>query len=314
MTKRELVKRAIAHEDGRVPYFMTFTAELAEQVCDYFGNRDIHQAVGNCVYPVSPVWWDWHDVGEDYGRFDAPDYVAGTRGTGSYDGFAERLAEIKEATGCYILCEIYCSHFEKAYFARGLENFLADMVMSPDFARRILDAIIRKNLVMLENLIGYEDIDGIVLGSDWGSQRSMLMSPDIWRDMIAPGELKEYELIKSAGKDVWVHSCGHIEPIIPDLVEMGVDVLNPIQPEAMDIYELKRLYGHKLTFWGGISTQWTLPYGTPDEVRRETREVVVAMSSGGGYITSPAQGIQVDVPIENIAALVEEARAAMSMV
>lgn len=311
MTKRELVKRAIAHESGQVPYFLTFTPEIVSQICDCYGSSDIHRAIGNCVYPVSPVWWDWHDVGEDYGRFDAPSYLPRTRGTGSYEGFAERLAEIKETTGCYVLCEIYGSHFEKAYFARNIENFLADMVINPDFARRLLNTIIRKNLVMIENLISYDDIDGIVLGSDWGSQRSMLMSPDIWREMIAPGELKEYELIKSAGKDVWVHSCGNIEPIIADLVNMGIDVLNPIQPEAMDIYELKRLYGRKMTFWGGISTQLTLPYGTPDEVRRETREVIAAMSSGGGYITSPSQAIQGDVPIENIAALIDEAKAAL---
>ncbi|MBC8236434.1 hypothetical protein H8E77_43360, partial [bacterium] len=122
------------------------------------------------------------------------------------------------------------------------------------------------------------------------------------------GEEKEYDLIHAYGKDVWVHSCGCIEAIIPSLVEMGLDVLNPVQPEAMDIEQLKRDYGDKLTFWGGISTQRTLPYGTPDEVREETSQVLKLMAKDGGYILSPAQSIQDDVPLENILAMLEVAR------
>jgi uroporphyrinogen decarboxylase len=98
---------------------------------------------------------------------------------------------------------------------------------------------------------------------------------------------------------------GNVEQIILDLVEMGVDVLNPVQPEVMDIYKIKEKYGDKITFWGGISTQQTLPYGTPEEVKQETDEVITKMSKGGGYIASPAQAIQGDVPVENMIALLE---------
>jgi uroporphyrinogen decarboxylase len=114
--------------------------------------------------------------------------------------------------------------------------------------------------------------------------------------------------VHEAGKDVWLHSCGKIEAILDDLIEMGVDVLNPVQPECMDIYRLKDKYGSRITFWGGISTQQTLPYGTPDEVRAEVDRVVTTMSRGGGYITSPAQDLQADVPLENVLALIEQAR------
>jgi uroporphyrinogen decarboxylase len=89
---------------------------------------------------------------------------------------------------------------------------------------------------------------------------------------------------------------------------MGVDVLHPIQPECMDINDMKKKFGDRLTFWGGISTQQTLPYGTPDEVRSETRKVILEMSRGGEYIASPAQGVQADVPVENMLALMEEIR------
>ena len=172
----------------------------------------------------------------------------------------------------------------------------------------MLDFIIHKNMVMLENIVHTPGIDGILLGSDWGSQNDLLMSPESWREMIAPGEKKEYELIHSAGVDVWVHSCGDIRKIFPDIVELGVDALNPIQPECMDIYELKEKYGDKITFWGGISTQRTLPYGTPEEVTEETKKITAALSKNGGYIIAPSQEIQADVPFENLCALIDTAK------
>ena len=127
--------------------------------------------------------------------------------------------------------------------------------------------------------------------------------------MLKKGERRQYEAIKKEGKHVFVHSCGCILKIMEDIVELGVDVLNPIQPECMDIAELKEKYGEHLTFWGGISTQKTLPYGTPEEVRKETEETIKLMSRGGGYITCPSQEVQTDVPYENLKALIETARA-----
>lgn len=161
---------------------------------------------------------------------------------------------------------------------------------------------------MLENIIHIPGIDGILLGSDWGSQKDLLMSPDIWRELIRPGEEKEYQLIKEAGLDVWVHSCGNIQRILPDLAEMGVDVLNPLQPECMDIYKIKEEQGNRIAFWGGIGTQEVLPYGTPEEVREETRKVAAALSRSGGYITAPSQEVQKDVPFENLCMLIDTAR------
>ena len=177
-----------------------------------------------------------------------------------------------------------------------------------DFAKNLLNKIIEKNMVMLENFLALPEIDGVLLGSDWGSQRGLLMSPEMWDEMIRPGEQREYELVHSYGKDVWLHSCGDIQVLIPSLIEIGVDVLNPVQPECMDIRMLKENYGDRLTFWGAISTQQTLPYGTPDEVRKEARRVRDLMSKNGGYIFSPSQDIQRDVPVENVMALLEVAR------
>ena len=181
------------------------------------------------------------------------------------------------------------------------------MAAEPEFAEELLDFITEKNLSVLKEIVKTPGLDGVLLGNDWGSQRDLLMSPRTWRTMLKPGAKKEYDLIHGAGLDVWVHSCGDIRKILPDLIEMGADVLNPVQPECMDIYELKRQFGRDLTFWGGISTQRTLPYGTPDEVREETRQVTAALGENGGYLIAAAQGIQADVPLENICALVDTA-------
>ena len=111
-------------------------------------------------------------------------------------------------------------------------------------------------------------------------------------------------MIHSAGVDVWVHSCGNIQRILPDLTEMGVDTLNPVQPECMDIYEIKEKFGHKITFWGGISTQRDLPVKTPDEIRQVTRELLAAFPHGG-LIAAPTHDIPADALPENVAAMLE---------
>jgi uroporphyrinogen decarboxylase len=328
MKKREIVKDAINHiHTDKVPYCINFAQDAKEKYNEKLEKRYLKDefkkavdnnilsldeaiglSIGNYVYCCNDKpWWDWYDVPESYKTdYDAPEFLPKTIGTGSYKKFREKIKYVRENTDCYILVMVYGSHFEKANFCRGIENFLGDLGGNKEFAKELLATIIRKNMVMLENIVSIPEIDGILLGSDWGSQKSLLMSPQTWRELIAPGELKEYELIKNAGKDVWIHSCGNIELILPDLINMGVDVLNPVQPECMDIYHLKDVYGGKLTFWGGISTQRTLPYGTPEDVRKETSDVISYMSRGGGYITAPAQEIQADVPIENIHSLIEE--------
>ncbi len=309
MNRRDIVKSAIAHESsGSVPYFIDFTRDAIPVIQQKYPGEETSIEIGNFVHFVRPPWWGWHDVDDDYRGFDAPAGLPRTRGTGSYELFEEEIVRIKEETGCYILAMIYGSHFEKANAARGIEQFLGDLGANRDYARRLLGHIIDKNMAMIENIVSYDDIDGVLLGSDWGSQQSLLMSPACWHELIAPGEQREYDLIKGGGKDVWIHSCGNIEAIIGSLIEMGIDVLNPVQPECMDIAQLKRDYGAKLTFWGGISTQQTLPYGTPDEVSAEVARVIELMSAGGGYITAPAQHIQDDVPLENMLALIETAK------
>lgn len=311
MNRRELVKAAIAHAPAvRAPYLIDICPDAWEalQSQGLTEEKTQEEFIDNDVQDIAIPWWEWCELAEDWTKPDFPSSPAKCIGCGSYADLAKNIKELRQKNDKYFLVRIYCSHFEKAYFARGIENFLADMAGEPREAQRLLNRIIEKNLVMLENFLAIPEIDGVLLGSDWGSQMDLLMSPDTWQEMIRPGEQREYDLIHSYGKDVWVHSCGNIERLISSLVEMKLDVLNPIQPEAMDIAKLKRLYGDSLTFWGGVSTQQTLPYGTSDDVKRESREVRDIMSKGGGYIFAPAQGIQNDVPTDNIIALLEVAR------
>lgn len=309
MNSRDLVRRALAHEETpRAPYLIRLTGDMHEKLLRERGIENREAWLDNDVYCIAPPWWRWHELGADWGGPDVPQSAPRVRGGGSYESFFETVERARDETGKYLLVLIYGSHFEKAYFARGIENFLADIAEEFDFARRLCARVIEKNLVMLENILACDAVDGVLLGSDWGSQRAPLIDPNVWDELIRPGEQREYDLIRGYGKDVWIHSCGCITALVPRLVEMGVDVLNPVQPECMDIAELKRDHGGALTFWGGIGTQQILPFGTPEEVRAETVRVRDLLGKGGGYILSPAQDVQGDIPIENLEALLAVAR------
>ena len=309
MTRRQIVKDAIAHKTTeRVPYCIDFTRGAKEKFQKETGNRSVEEFLDNDIIQVNAPWWGWDNLGPEWKEMDIPTAVPGVMGHGSYKDFRDQIKMLRDHSDKYILVMIYGSHFEKANNARKIENFLADMAGDPEGAQKLLDRIIEKNMVMLDNFLGSPEIDGVLLGSDWGTQLDLIMSPNTWEAMIRPGEQREYDLVHSFGKDVWVHSCGNIVKAIPSLVEMGLDVLNPVQPECMDLATLKKEHGDKLSFWGGISTQKDLPYGTPDEVKAEARRVRDLMSTDGGYILSPAQQLQDDVPIENIMALIDVAQ------
>lgn len=328
MTKKDLIQSAIAHKPcDKVPYAINLTGEgynaYGRQLLEDYpndkintdlkeGKINLHEAVqlaiGNHMIYVYGPWWNWHKLPKEFFQEDTPSTLPTTIGYGNYDEFFRHCEYLRENYDAYLLFTVWGSHWEKAYFCRGIENFLYDLAADPEWSQNVLDLIIRKNIVMLENVLTEGSFDGVLLGSDWGTQRDLIMSPACWTNMIKHGEKQEYDLIHSFGKDVWIHSCGKIDRIMPELCEIGMDVLNPVQPECMDLRELKEKYGSKVTYYGGISTQKTLPYGTPGEVRKETEDTIALMSVNGGYITAPSQEIQTDVPYENLRALIDTAR------
>lgn len=312
MTSRELTLASLAHRTSdRIPHCIHFASDMRDKLKAERGVTDDGIYFDNDVVRVFPPWWRWKNLDPAFKKAEWPDPRVTVWGQGAYEDFYAN-AERWHKADKYVLACIYGSFFEMAYWARGMENFLADMLSEPDQTRKFLDDMLRRNLVMLENILWCPHVDGVLLGSDWGTQADLFMSPETWQSFIRPYEQAEYSMIKSYGKHMWIHSCGNIVKIIPSLIEMGVDVLNPVQPECMDLATLKREFGKDLTFWGGLSTQRTLPYGTADDVRREARNTCDILGKGGGFIFAPSQELQADVPLANLDALREFALSGIS--
>ena len=201
--------------------------------------------------------------------------------------------------------------FEIAWFLRGFDGFLMDMMMEPERAADLLDHIHAYLMARTRRILeaGEGLIDMVEYNDDAGGQGGMLVNPDQWRELIKPRMASFIKLVKSYGVKVQYHSCGGIRPIIPDLIEIGLDVLNPVQTLAtgMEPMALKQDFGDKLCFNGGIDTQQLLPYGTTEEVRATTRWMIDTMGRDGGYILASAHRYQGDVPLENILAVYETA-------
>ncbi len=308
LTRREAVIAAIEHrETGQIPYAFDFTAEAAERLQEHYGCEDLSAHIGNCIRDVPAPWWQFVNIPEEQLEPGVPSRLPDVQGRGSYEAMAEAIERLRETTDAFLLVRFYASLFEKAWFLRGMENLLADMLLHEEYCEALFERIVTADLMMLEMMLA-ADVDGVLLGCDWGSQQALLMSPAMWRRYIGPRHARMFRKIREAGKYAFLHSCGNIVAVLPEVVEMGVQVLNPAQPECMDLGALKDEFGDRLCFWGGVSTQQTLPYGTPDEVRAETREVARRLGKDGGYILAPAQGVQGDVPVENIVAMIEEAQ------
>lgn len=201
--------------------------------------------------------------------------------------------------------------FETPWYMRGMERFLMDLVECPDIAeaisRHAMEFYRERAMRVIEASNGQIDIIGS--GGDLGSQRGMLLSPELWRKHIKPYSEQLIRPFKDMGLVTYYHSCGSITPVIEDFIEMGLDILDPIQPKAagMDPAELKSRFGDRLTFHGGIDEQELLPRGTPSMVRKEVRRLIQILGKDGGYIVCPAHAIQPDTPVENILAVYKAA-------
>jgi len=197
--------------------------------------------------------------------------------------------------------------FERTWAMRGFENVLVDFYESPKFVDELLHGLEQVSLRAIERLLlQYGDrIDAIGFSDDTGGEHAMLLSPEMWRRILKPHLRRMFGRIRQAGKKAYFHSCGNIRPIVPDLIDIGVDMLQPLQPESMDIFELKREFGRDLCLVGGISTQKTLPFGTPEDVVIEVGKCLEHMAPGGGYVMAPAKPIMPGVPLANATALID---------
>lgn len=207
---------------------------------------------------------------------------------------------------------IACSLFEQCWYLRGFEQFLLDLIMDKEFAHALLRKVLNIRKIMygkfLENAGKYLDV--IYVADDIAMQSGPMMSLDLFREMIKPYYEEYFGFLKSRTEaKLFYHCCGGIEPFLKDLIDIGCDILNPVQTAAagMDPIQLKETYGDKIVFWGGVDTQHILPNGTTKEIQEATVKMIDIMGAGGGYVLSAVHNIQPDTPPENIMTMLDTA-------
>jgi uroporphyrinogen decarboxylase len=207
-----------------------------------------------------------------------------------------------------IVGDLEATIFELAWNLVGLEKFLLDLAFGKEYIYHLLDKLAEFNTACGIKMIEL-GADVIWMGDDFGTQQGMMISPASYREVFKPRQKKIIDTFKQTNPDIKVayHSCGSIVPIIEDLIEVGVDILNPIQPQAkgMDLKLFKEKFGDKIIFFGGVDVQKAMPYGSPEDVKEEVKARIAAAGNGGGYILAPAHNIQPDTSLENIYAMYE---------
>jgi len=196
--------------------------------------------------------------------------------------------------------------FEISWYIRGMENLFVDMVSHPEMSEALLERITDLRVFQAQTY-ARADVDILRLGDDVAAQQGMLMSPGMWRQWLKPRLARVIEAARSVKPDIliWYHSDGDCRAIIPELIELGVDILNPVQPECMDPAVIKLQYGSQLSFSGTIGTQTTMPQGTPAEIKATVKERIATVGKGGGLLLAPSHVLEPDVPWENVVAFVE---------
>ena len=199
--------------------------------------------------------------------------------------------------------------FEPAWYLRGLDNLLSDFLCDEEMAAACMDKMTRAQCRIAENAAKC-GVDMVIFGDDVGTQRALMMSPETWRRWVKPATAATIAAAKRVNPAVLAlyHSDGVIDEIIPELIEIGMDILNPVQPECVDPVRLKAQYGDRISFWGTIGTQTTMPFGTPDEVRATVKRMIETVGKGGGLTIAPTHLLEPEVPWENIEALLDAVR------
>jgi len=347
MTPKERVLTACRHQEpDRIPLQIYLTPEIRQQLTEYFGQRDYREALGIDFRKVGAPYhgrmgpgpglpgkaerYDEWGIGYSpkeyrggvyYESVELPFALINTTDDvetypwPSPDDFDYSvLPDACEAVAEYAVC------FGRAGMpdilngvsrGRGMEQIIIDIMTQDEVGMAIIDKrvdyfyeVTRRALEAAQGRI-----DILCFGEDCGNQRGRMFPPQVFDEFFVPRLQKYIDLAHDYGALAMMHSCGDTHDIIPTFIEMGLDILDAMQPEPPGVNpaEIKRLYGDKLTFCGLISTQQTLPFGTLDDVRAEVRERIEVMGAGGGYICSPAHCIQPDTPLENVLGLYAEA-------
>lgn len=330
-TPRSRVRRAIAFEPVQpVPYSIKFTAEAKDAMSAYLGRSfdPIGDTGSQVVASHTNNGWDEVAPGHfrDYfgvvwnrtldrtlGVVENPPLTEASFGSyrfpGADDlpvyGFVEE--NNRRYPDLFHMISIGFTLFERAWSLVGMENLLIYMITEESFVHDLLDRITEYNLAVIRHAASIGGLDAVHFGDDWGSQNGLLFSADMWRTFIGPRLKKLCTVAKDCGLLVSQHCCGKVQELLPDMIEAGIDVFDPFQPEVMDVRETAAAYHGRIAFWGGLSVQRTLPHGSPEEVRAETEGLLRDLGAKGGYILAPSHSITGDVPPENVMAFLDVA-------
>ncbi|MHC4985322.1 MAG: uroporphyrinogen decarboxylase family protein [Planctomycetota bacterium] len=337
MTPREIVIAQISHEETPVvPYTFTTEPMIAKALTAHYGSEDAWQgrlipyiesvggqdtamredvdADGDGVRQIDPFGTVWQMDGA------TPHVETPAMAEPSFDSYEFPSAEtfildedvpracgrVAEDWPSFRVLHMGWGLLEHAWAMRGFEAFMEDLALREEFVQKLLDKLTDMFLAFIDHWSPV-NADAVMFGDDWGDQRGVIGGPERWRRLIKPRWARIYQRAHEAGWSVITHCCGSVAEIMDDIVEIGLDVLESVQPEAagMNPYELKKRYGANITFWGGLGSQSTMQFATPDEVRDEIRKLRTEMSVGGGYILAPAKLLQPGTPIENAIAAFE---------
>lgn len=341
MNSRERVLRAFHHQEtDRVPFNMRFAPNLARKVREFVRVEDLEayfdydirfvgymsdqrapdfsEYLGEIPENSSVSPWGVASVQGNFLHFSRrinPMRHLTVDGLESYPWprYEPKIHEMRtqvkktQASGYAAVSNYECGSYEQACALRGQEQFLIDLGADPEFAEALLSRIaqikVRKAMANAE-----AGVDVVWIGDDLGTQNSLVFDPGIWRRMIRPPLQRIVDAIRSVRQDVIIayHSCGHVEPVARELADVGINVLESVQPEANDVDKLKALHGDRLAFWGTMGAQSTFPFGTVQDVRAEVRKRIAIMGESGGLMLGPAHVLEPEVPVENVLAFVDE--------
>jgi uroporphyrinogen decarboxylase len=260
---------------------------------------------GILYYDVIGMPFSGSTTVEEVRGFPYPDPLAAGR-------FADASRDIARFRDEYfIVGDLELTLFEMAWHMTGMEKFMVDMSAGEQYIEVLLDKILEYSVGVGRKLVEL-GVDGVWSGDDFGAQNGMLISPRMWRRLFKPRMAELWQELKRANPNVMImyHSDGAIAPILGDLVEIGLEVFNPVQPNVPghDPQELKDRFGDRLSFWGAIDQQQLLPFGTSDEIETEVRAKIEVLGRGGGYMCSPAHIVQADTSMENVEAMIAAVR------
>lgn len=327
---RQAVIDAVNHiQSKKIPYNVELTSEKRKKLCEEIGidEKDYFSWAGNHIEKfdyntgenIKPgfyrdnfgVVWNRTGIDKDIGvveerLVDEDNYL-------NYRRPDVNSRHIKDVTETMLsgksdtlkLGKISMTLFERAWSLRGgIEEFLMDFYENPEIVEHLFAQIHDYNMKIIEIALAY-DIDGIYFGDDFGTQENLIMNPDTWREYIKPYYKIMFDKIKSKGKITALHSCGNITLILGDLIDIGLDIYQTVQPEIYDLQTLKKEFGKELCFWGAISTQRLLPFANKSEITNTVSRTIEIMSKDGGYIAAPTHQVTDDVSNENIITLID---------